>query len=190
MLEDMLLQSRVFMNVTRLEDVCTFCNKEDYVREQFCEHNDARGCKEFGSGSMYCKNAFPGFNLETLKRNMQPYYLEKDEAKPGVMGMKYEVTQDVSVTFWLLLAIYFPAVTGIMTGTNMSGDLKDPQKSIPAGTIAATTTTSMQKRESPKKNWMTKKNNAKFMLDCFLSDLKKLKVRRIKSGIFIANVDV
>uniref|UniRef100_A0A914Z869 Amino acid permease/ SLC12A domain-containing protein n=1 Tax=Panagrolaimus superbus TaxID=310955 RepID=A0A914Z869_9BILA len=92
---------------------------------------------------MYCKNAFPGFNLETLKRNMHPYYLEKDEAKPGVMGMKYEVTQDVSVTFWLLLAIYFPAVTGIMTGTNMSGDLKDPQKSIPAGTIAATITTSL-----------------------------------------------
>ena len=143
MLEDMLLQSRVYMNVSKLDDVCIYCNKDDYVRENFCTHGDAKGCKEFGSGTLNCVNAFPGFNLETLKRNMHPHYLNKDEAKPGIIGLKYEVTQDVSVSFWLLLAIYFPAVTGIMTGTNMSGDLKDPQRSIPSGTIAATLTTSI-----------------------------------------------
>jgi potassium/chloride transporter 4/5/6 len=55
---------------------------------------------------------------------------------------KYEVFQDVNTTFFLLLAIYFPAVTGILTGTNMSGDLANPQKSIPGGTIAAQLTTS------------------------------------------------
>ena len=53
-----------------------------------------------------------------------------ESATAGAVGQK--------AGFWLVFAVFFPAVTGIMAGLSMSGDLADPRRSIPHGSVAAT----------------------------------------------------
>ena len=59
------------------------------------------------------------FDSATFAANWEPGYTSPD------------------IDFWVIFAIFFPAVTGIMAGVNMSGDLADPARSIPRGTLAA-----------------------------------------------------
>lgn len=43
-----------------------------------------------------------------------------------------------SHSFFLVFAIIFPAFTGMIAGVGLSGDLKNPRKSIPLGTLSGT----------------------------------------------------
>jgi potassium/chloride transporter 4/5/6 len=42
--------------------------------------------------------------------------------------------------FWGTFAVFFPAVTGVLAGVSLSGDLADPRRSIPFGALAAVLT--------------------------------------------------
>lgn len=53
------------------------------------------------------------------------------------LGPKYRVSEGVQQTFFSVFAIFFPSVTGIQSGANICGDLKDPATSIPKGTLLA-----------------------------------------------------
>jgi amino acid transporter len=47
---------------------------------------------------------------------------------------------DHSMNFWLAFAMFFPATTGMESGMSMSGDLRNPARSLPLGTITSVLT--------------------------------------------------
>ncbi len=76
---------------------------------------------------VFLLGALTSFDMTIFKENLAPGYTTIDTAYHT--GPRY--------SFWLIFAIYFPAVTGILAGVNMSGDLKNPSISIPRGTLFA-----------------------------------------------------
>jgi len=50
---------------------------------------------------------------------------------------KIQWTNPHGLPFTQVFAVFFPAVTGIMAGVSMSGDLRNPRQSIPRGTLMA-----------------------------------------------------
>ncbi|XP_071382768.1 solute carrier family 12 member 4 [Centroberyx affinis] len=96
----------------------------------------------------------PGLASGIIRENMWGDYLQKAEIleKAGLQSVDVHgamesfglyVSADIATSFTLLVGIFFPSATGIMAGSNRSGDLRDAQKSIPVGTILAITTTSL-----------------------------------------------
>ncbi|MEQ2165966.1 hypothetical protein GOODEAATRI_022619, partial [Goodea atripinnis] len=122
----------------------------------FCDGPDLNAtCNEyFVNNNLTLVQGIPGLTSGVISENMWSEY--------GPLGMLVEnkklssfggsdptkdiylpyVVNDITTFFTLLVGIYFPSVTGIMAGSNRSGDLRDAQKSIPIGTILAIATTS------------------------------------------------
>ncbi len=59
----------------------------------------------------------------------------------GLLRANWQSDYGPGESFLTMFALFFPAATGIMAGANMSGDLKDPARAIPKGTLLAVLTT-------------------------------------------------
>ena len=67
---------------------------------------------------MFIADGFLGYNTVTLTNNTQAEYQEGE-------------------TFFTVFGVFFPTATGVFAGINMSGDLQNPARNIPVGTMSA-----------------------------------------------------
>lgn len=66
-------------------------------------------------------DGFEGWGSGNFAKNLWPEYEEK-------------------ITWFTVFGVFFPTITGVLSGINMSGDLRAPTTDIPNGTLAALST--------------------------------------------------
>ncbi|RXN36171.1 solute carrier family 12 member 6 isoform X1 [Labeo rohita] len=121
-----------------------FCNSSEpnATCDEYFEHNKVKQIQ-----------GIPGLASGVIADNIWSSYSSKGDVlergshhsahRAAVSNRFPYVFADITTSFTLLIGIFFPSVTGIMAGSNRSGDLKDAQRSIPIGTILAILTTSL-----------------------------------------------
>uniref|UniRef100_A0A8C5C7J3 Solute carrier family 12 member 10, tandem duplicate 1 n=1 Tax=Gadus morhua TaxID=8049 RepID=A0A8C5C7J3_GADMO len=69
---------------------------------------------------------------------------DEEKRSKGIFGYRGEIFSDNLMSkytngndFFAVFAIFFPSAIGILSGVNISGDLKDPATAIPKGTLGA-----------------------------------------------------
>uniref|UniRef100_A0A6G1S8U8 Solute carrier family 12 member 5 n=1 Tax=Aceria tosichella TaxID=561515 RepID=A0A6G1S8U8_9ACAR len=128
-------------------------DESQLMRDLFKKAPNMANCDPYfsqNSGRIHLERAVPGIASGILFKNLRPRFRTKgtvvsyddgQNTNQDGNGFNY-VFVDITTTFTILISIYFPSCTGILAGSNRSGDLADAQRSIPRGTIAAQLTTS------------------------------------------------
>lgn len=122
------------------------------IYQAYCGNSEIatnESCAFFNTHNVSYYPAFPGLSSSNFYDNFfKSYYRKEGEAYDELdfpADRKYGQgpnIADLTSSFMILLAIYFPSVTGIMAGSNRSGDLANPQVAIPVGTLVAIAFTS------------------------------------------------
>lgn len=84
-----------------------------------------------GVRALWIVSAILGMSIAAFLLGQSP-----EEIRPD--GFQLTARIEGGDAFGLVFATCFPAFTGMIAGLGLSGDLKNPQRSIPLGTIAAT----------------------------------------------------
>ncbi|XP_076846847.1 solute carrier family 12 member 6 [Brachyhypopomus gauderio] len=123
----------------------------------FCNSSELNAiCDEyFAHNNVTQVEGIPGLASGVIADNIWSSYLSKGDLLERGSHPTHSTTSlhiwdvypyvfaDITTSFTILVGIFFPSVTGIMAGSNRSGDLKDAQRSIPIGTVLAILTTSL-----------------------------------------------
>ncbi|KAJ4949607.1 hypothetical protein JOQ06_021117 [Pogonophryne albipinna] len=130
--------------------------KTTHLWKQFCQGTEINStCDEYFLSNNFSQiEGIPGLASGVISDNLWSTYLSKgavvekaslssSHVPPPASIQQPYVFADITTSFTMLVGIFFPSVTGIMAGSNRSGDLKDAQRSIPIGTIMAILTTSL-----------------------------------------------
>ncbi|KAI6229424.1 Amino acid permease-associated region domain containing protein [Aphelenchoides besseyi] len=143
-----------------------FYERHNYVPEctaagltpVFCTNGTTPTCDPYFSqvldsqnDSIHMHRAITGFLSDAWKDNLWNKYRSAGDVltrgnadvEPEAKSGSFWVFEDTTTSFVVLIGVYFPSVTGIMAGSNRSGNLRDVSKAIPYGTIAAQLTTSV-----------------------------------------------
>jgi len=133
-------EDSLFYVYCHIENNSTTVGDPIYKCDEYFENHEAK-----------LVQAIPGLSSGVFWENIPARFREKgevidlsinsDDSNKGEKTYN-QLLVDISTSFTLLVGIFFPSCTGIMAGSNRSGDLADAQKSIPAGTLAAQLTTS------------------------------------------------
>lgn len=77
------------------------------------------------------------FVVATLTVSMVAFFMGEPIAETAAVATE-AASKVGNVSIFTVFAIIFPAFTGMTAGVGLSGDLKDPGRSIPLGTLSAT----------------------------------------------------
>ena len=83
------------------------------------------------------------YTLDATTDNAQGFFSYSSAVLSENMWPDYTTADGKSENFFSIFSLFFPAATGILAGSNISGDLDDPAVAIPKGTFLAIAVTSL-----------------------------------------------
>ncbi|KAK0394761.1 hypothetical protein QR680_000921 [Steinernema hermaphroditum] len=119
----------------------------------FNRHSKIMNFKQSKRPAIRLEPAIPGISSGQFWHNLWPKHVREGEILTKDRNEKakafrntskgYYIYADATTSFMILIGVFFPSATGIMAGSNRSGNLRDASKSIPFGTLGAQISTTI-----------------------------------------------